>query len=98
MPHSSFRKTTLALTALIALVAACGGGDGGNSYPPDAPSAVLDSSSSSDGAPFQGLLIDWTAAPALPGSLNLSTMVTVTSAKLYIEKLEAISDGAHARK
>jgi hypothetical protein len=80
---------------LVVGVAACGGGaDGGSPNISDAPTGTADAGASSDGLPFQGLTVDWTASPALPGPLNLSTVnINVTSAKFRIEKLEAISDG-----
>lgn len=59
---------------------------------PDAAGA-LDAGANSDGAAFQGLTIEWVDSPDLPGSLNISTMVTVSSAKFHVKKLEAIGDG-----
>ncbi len=82
------------MSVLLVAVAACGdaAGDGANLL--DAPQGgAADAGTSSDADAFQGLLVAWEAAPALPGSLNLNTMVTVTSAAFHVKKLEAISDG-----
>jgi hypothetical protein len=82
------------MSVLFLVLAACGGsaGDGANLLP-DAPSSGADAGASSDGAPFQGLVVSWEDAPAIPGPQNTVSMIDVTSAKFHIEKLEAISDG-----
>ncbi|MFN0248014.1 MAG: hypothetical protein ACKV2T_14080 [Kofleriaceae bacterium] len=74
---------------------ACGGNaDGGSPNVPDAPAGALDAGASADGAPFQGLTVDWADSPPLPGPLGLSgTTISVASARFRIERLEAISDG-----
>jgi hypothetical protein len=78
------------MSVLLVVVAACG--DAGGMSPmgfPDA-SGALDSASSSDGAPFQGLTLEWADMPVLPGTV--SATVTVTSVKFHVKKLEVIGD------
>lgn len=80
------------MSVFLVAVAACGGGSGGDPMGLDASGGGFDASNSSDGAAFQGLTVVWEDAPAIPGPQNLSTMVTVTSAKFHIKKLEVIGD------
>jgi hypothetical protein len=80
---------------LVVGVAACGGGaDGGSPNVSDAPQGSLDAGANADGLPFQGLTVEWVGSPPIPGPLGLNGVtISVSSARFYIDKLEAISDG-----
>jgi hypothetical protein len=79
------------MSVLFVAVAACGGGDGGAMTGlPDASSGADDAPGVSDAQAFQGLTLAWNAMPVLPGSV--SSIVTVTSVKFHVDKLEVISD------
>ncbi|MBL0218628.1 MAG: hypothetical protein IPQ07_32710 [Myxococcales bacterium] len=72
---------------LLALAAGCGG-DGGTNVGDAGTSS--DASSSGDASSLHGLLVTWTANPALPGTLK--TDLTVTSATFHIARLQVIGD------
>lgn len=79
------------LSSLVAAaVAACGGGPGGGTSGDDTQLSDASSSSSDAPAQHQGLSVMWLASPALPGVLK--TNLTVSSAKLRLERLEVIGD------
>lgn len=68
------------IVATLLYATACGGGQG------DSP----DASTSSDAPSSAGLLVSWTANPALPGPFQND--VTVTSAMFRLDRLEVIGD------
>jgi len=76
---------------LFVVVAGCGGDGGMSPIGLADASGASDAASSADGAPAPGLILDWADMPSLPGMV--SPMVTVTSAKFFVKKLEIISDG-----